>query len=204
MKILIIVPTFETVKTATFKSIYDLQKPTDAVVDLEFVKGYVVHTARNIGVQIAIERGYDYVLWVDSDVILPKDLLVRLLACKADIATGYYIKKVEGQRITELCGTDPNRPNEPNAISNILEDGLPKVAGIYPIKACGFGCTLTRTQIFRTMLEQDKTRLCFAYIQTRDKFISEDFEFCERARNIGYTIVADTGLRCGHIGEKIF
>ena len=32
-------------------------------------------------------------------------------------------------------------------------------------------------------------------------YLAEDFAFCERARQCGYTILADTTIRLGHIGS---
>ena len=89
MKILIAVPTFENIYPDTFKSIYDLDKG-DNNVSFEFVRGYDCATARNHIVQMAINRDVDYVLMVDNDVVLPKDILSVLLDDAKDVCLGYY------------------------------------------------------------------------------------------------------------------
>ena len=78
MKILIAVPTFENIMPDTFKSIYDLDT-TGHEVMFEFVRGYDCATARNHIAQMALDKGVDYVLMVDNDVVLPKDALQNLL-----------------------------------------------------------------------------------------------------------------------------
>ena len=78
MKILVAVPTFENITAETFKSIYDLDAHGHEL-SFEYVKGYDCARARNDIGKKTIEGGYDYVLMVDSDIILPKDALKNLL-----------------------------------------------------------------------------------------------------------------------------
>ena len=89
MKILIAVPTFENIMPDTFKAIYDLDT-TGHEVQFEFVRGYDCATARNHIVQMALDKGVDYVLMVDNDVVLPKDALQNLLDDPKDVCLGFY------------------------------------------------------------------------------------------------------------------
>ena len=89
MKILIAVPTYETIFPDTYKSIWDMDK-CGHEIQFEFVRGYDVATARNNIAQCALDYGADYVLMVDNDVVLPKDALKNLLEDPQDVCTGYY------------------------------------------------------------------------------------------------------------------
>ena len=89
MKILIAVPTFENIYPDTFKSIYDLNTEGHEVL-FEFVRGYDCATARNRIAQMAIDKNTDYVLMVDNDVVLPKDVLIDLTDDIKDVCLGYY------------------------------------------------------------------------------------------------------------------
>ena len=89
MKILIAVPTFETIYPDTYQSIWNLDKGENEV-DFEFVRGYDVATARNRIAQMAVDRNADYVLMVDNDVVLPKNTLTLLLEDAKDVCLGYY------------------------------------------------------------------------------------------------------------------
>ena len=89
MKILIAVPTFENIYPDTFKSVYELDK-AGCDTSFEFVRGYDCATARNRIAQIAIDRGADYALMVDNDVVLPKDALINMLDDKRDVCLGFY------------------------------------------------------------------------------------------------------------------
>ena len=56
MKILVAVPTFETIYPDTYKSIWDMDKCGHEVL-FEFVRGYDCGTARNHIAQKAIQHG---------------------------------------------------------------------------------------------------------------------------------------------------
>lgn len=202
-KILLAIPTSRFVENQTFQSVYDLTVPEGFETHLQIVQGYAVHQARNILVQIALDQKFDYVFWIDADMILPKDILAGLLNDDKDIICGYYIKKIEQQRICELFGSNPNDPAS-EVTPNILEQDLPKTTGIYNIKACGFGCTLIKTEVFEKMLAADQEKLCFDYVWQKGKICSEDILFCKRAEQLGILTFTDTRYRCGHIGMKVF
>ena len=78
-KILIAVPTFENILPDTFKSIYGLKKPDGFAVMFDFVRGYHCARARNLIAEEAIKYGFDYVLMVDSDMVIPQNTLTSML-----------------------------------------------------------------------------------------------------------------------------
>ena len=88
MKILIAVPTFETIYADTYKSMWDLDKDGHEVL-FESVRGYDVATARNKIAQKALDLKADYLLTVDNDVVLPKDALKLLLEDAREVNLGY-------------------------------------------------------------------------------------------------------------------
>ena len=106
MNILIAVPTFENIYPDTFKSIYDLDV-SGHDTSFEFVRGYDCATARNRIAQLAIDKGADFVLMVDNDVVLPSDALVNLLDDPKDGAHSFYYN-AKG----ELTSTNLDRKRE--------------------------------------------------------------------------------------------
>ena len=89
MKILVAVPTFETIYPDTYKSIWDMDKCGHEVL-FDSVRGYDVATARNRCAQKALDIGADYLMMVDNDITLPKDALKLLLENDRDVCLGYY------------------------------------------------------------------------------------------------------------------
>lgn len=203
-RILVCMPTRGSVEAATFKSLWDMQIPQDVHLNLEIVSGYDVSTGRNVLVDKAINGQYDYTLWIDSDVIVPQNLLARLYehACTGnDIVTGYYCKKTDADKIMEIfCAT----PADENAQVNMREADKPAVSGLYPVNGAGFGCILVKTDVFRKLIEAYPDHRVFEYVSNKQEICSEDLFFFRHTKEQGYQLMVDTSLRCGHIGQKIF
>ena len=197
-RVLIAVPTFENCRIETMKSIYDLAIPPGVEAELEFIAGYTVAQARNRAVALSLERGFDYTLFVDSDVVLPRELLISLMQTGAPIATGWYIKKIPGRDgITELYAPTADGSE---SMANVMEKDMPKEPQLIAVTGCGFGCTLVHNEVFRAMGDS----CWFEYIERPGKTCSEDLTFCIKARNLRYGIVALSSLRCPHVGRFIF
>jgi len=195
-RIAIVVPNYQYIEADCMKSIYNLIVPPGYTTDLIIVQGYTVETARNFAVKNVLNEGYDYTLWVDSDIILPFNILERLLATNSDIATGWYCKKLPGSEITELYG--PDKLSQRTMV-NIMTKELPK-NGVIPIIACGFGCTLVKNEVYNKIGDKD----WFHYTSTNGMMCSEDIDFCIKAKDKGCSIVADCSMRCQHIGRSIY
>ena len=201
-RILIAVPCYQNCEPDTMKSIYDLDIPQDVETSLIFMAGYTVVQARNRIVAHSLKENYDYTLCVDSDVVLPKDLLVKLFKLGEDgagIATGWYIKKIPSgnpeHKITEIYTLNFDK----NGIKNVLEKEMPK-EGVLDIAACGFGCTLVNNEVFNKAFDG----MHFEYVERREMAVSEDLFFCNKAFRAGVKMVVDTSLRCPHVGKVHF
>lgn len=191
MNVLVAVPTFENILPETFKSIYGLCIPNNVTVQFDFCKGYDCAKARNAIAQEALDYGFDYVLMVDSDIILPSNALVNLLENPVDICLGVYPRKNTTTGQTEIFKlghknfTDKNNLN----ISEIKEPGR------MDIKGGGLGCALINVSIFKVL-----PKPWFYYmIYANGDVLSEDNYFCDKASQKGFVIQADTRVRCGHL-----
>lgn len=144
-KILIAIPTFETIKPECFKSIYGLTNPKDFHLYFDYVKGYDCARARNEIAKLAINNGFDYVLMVDSDVSVPKDALVKLLECETDIALGWYYKKrtTTDETVIFDFGKDFNNENM------IYGKTLTGLTNPFEVKGGGLGISLVNVNVFR-------------------------------------------------------
>ena len=186
MKILIAVPTFETVMPETFKSIYDLNRCGHDLT-FEFIKGYDVAKARNEIAYKTATEGYDYVLMVDSDMILPQNTLECMLDGEPDICLGVYPRKNTKSGDTELFKDSGIDFFDRYKYSELTEDRM-------EVKGGGFGCVLIKASVFGKM-----DYPWFKFEAYKDfTALSEDLYFCDRVGKIGIKIVADTRIRCGH------
>ena len=206
MKILIAVPTFESIYPDTFKSIYDLD-PAGHELHFEFVRGYDCATARNRIAQKALDGKYDYVLMVDNDVVLPKDVLLNLFEDPKDVCLGYYAHRDADNlyrgntcicRLHDNDGTEYyNYPLESEytaaEIAEMKQQGITKLR----IHGGGMGCALIRTDVFRRIRYP-----WYDWVNYDDDnrgMLSEDLYFCERCKSARIPIYTDVRAGCGHI-----
>ena len=189
MKILIAVPTFENILPDTFKSIYNLEKTDNMKTDFDFVRGYDCARARNKICNKAIEGNYDYVLMVDSDIILPSYTLLKMLDEPKMVCLGCYPRKNTKKGTFEIF-----KLNQKDYINTFSYSEITSLNGKIEVKGGGFGCAMIDVNIFEKL-----QRPFFKYVEyTSGAVLSEDNYFCSNVRKAGYKIYAETDIICGH------
>lgn len=206
MKILIAVPTFETIYPDTYKSVWELDKGQNEVV-FDFVRGYDVATARNRIAQRAIDLNADYVLSVDNDVVLPKDALTKLLQDAKDVCLGHYAHRDADNRyygrtcICKLLDEHGNKyfnyPLESEYRAQEMRDMAAAGQTKIVVHGGGMGCALIKTDVFRTLMYPWYDWV--NYSDSNRGMLSEDLYFCEQCRKMGIPIHADVRVGCGHL-----
>lgn len=210
MKILVAVPTFENITPDTFKSIYGLERGGHECI-FEFVRGYDCATARNRIAQMSIDKGVDYVLMVDNDVVLPKDVLLNMLEDAKEVCLGYYAHRNANNIYTGrvlACKLKDERGdlyfNYPleseytaEEMKQLIESGEYKVQ----IHGGGMGCALIKTDVFRRLKYPWYDWVNYA--DAHRGMLSEDLYFCEHCKNNGIPIYTDTRAGCGHLLRRI-
>jgi GT2 family glycosyltransferase len=139
----------------------------------------LVYTAREEAAKAFLQGGYDALLFVDSDMVVPVDLLTRLIEADKDIVSALAFKRTPGY--------------EPCIFKELSEDDarfyLDYPRGLTEIEGVGMACTLIKRRVF----EQVPQPWFFPH-----KVLGEDLSFCVRARAAGFKIYCDTELICGH------
>lgn len=203
IKTLICIPTYQTVEPNTFKSIYDLVVPEGCCrPDVEFILGYGCAQARNKCANMAMERGYDYLMFVDSDVTLPSTALHFLLQYPKDIVVGVYPRRNTYPKRTEVfLNTSYDFLDENNlAVSDVPtfydtpSFELSEDKCRLDVKGGGLGCALINVNLFAKMAYP-----YFRYVEYESGLtLSEDNYFCWKASELGATIQCDYRVRCAH------
>ena len=210
MKILIAVPTFESIYPDTFQSIYELD-PNGHELMFRFVRGYDCATARNKIAQTALDLEVDYVLMVDNDVVLPKDALINLTDDLKDVCLGYYahrdvdniyrgrtcVCKLYDSEGTKYFNYPLESEYSAEELHELSENGTHKLQ----IHGGGMGCAFISTAIFRRL-----SYPWYDWVNYRDEnrgMLSEDLYFCELCRKGGIPIYTDTRVECGHILRRV-
>lgn len=209
MRVLIAVPTFETIAPDTFKAIWDMDRPCDC--DFEFVRGYDCATARNRIAQKSIDGGYDFVLMVDSDITPQADALACLLEHDVDMVSGFYLHRslngdgTDRADVFKLTAPDGSAHfnytsesrYEVGEIAELRESG----ENLVEIHGCGMGISLVRTSVFGNVKFP-----WFSWINypgAARNLLSEDLFFCEALRKAGIPRYMDTRVGCGHLFRRI-
>ena len=209
-RVLIAISTAETVAFEVMQSIYELEIPKDVETTLKIIHAYNIADGRNNLVNYMLANDYDYILFVDNDVILPKNALVDLYNMQWYISTGTYPRK-EMQTITsDVQYTTLYNHNERNLevyCPTFMPVTCLQKGKITPVDCCGLGCTLIRRDLFSKI---EQPYFFFAHEGNpspgnNDEYcIGEDMYFCRKVLRAGIQIWAHGSVLCGHLGKFIY
>jgi FkbM family methyltransferase len=193
-RILIAIPTARNIEPDTFKSIYDLTVPEGYETTFQYFFGYNVDQVRNL-IADWVVKGFDYLFSVDSDISFNSDTLVKLLSHDKDVVSGLYIQRKPGQHILEIYEPTPS-----GGVSN-MPYGKLKGRPLVEIAGAGFGCVLIKAEVMREIGYPQ-----FEYHSAIDhnNTVSEDVDFCRKARDKGFKLWADPSILCRHTGSSTY
>ena len=185
-----------TIPTRTVKSLEYLHRLPETYTALS--ECTLIQDARNSITQLAIDKNFDRILWIDSDMVFDNDLLLRL---SKDMDNGHEM----------VCGLFFKReiPTTPVIYDALTEDKstgniTPSIFFDYPhdqlfrIAACGFGAVMTSVQLLRDVW--DKFGPPFDYHAN----LGEDISFCWRVGQLGREIYCDSAVKVGHLGRMVY
>lgn len=193
MKVLLGMPCMRTIPYQTTVSL--LRTCKKGVVDACLVEGSLVYDSRDHIAKVAVNEGYDYVLFADSDMVFNADDLNKLMSHNTDIVSGYYVSR-NGENNPVVYTKIITRRQFPFRSPELIRDN--QVSGYGPAAACGFGFCLIKTSVFKSMFKRYKSLF-------EPKWgVGEDAAFCIRARKCGYEIFCDRDVKLGHVGQKVY
>ena len=193
MRVLLGMPCMRTIPHKTVISLLSTAKK--GAVEPMLVEGSLVYDARDTIANFAVENGYDYILYADSDMVFSADDLNRLLQHDANIVSGLYVSR-DGQNKNVAYSQIITRRRFPYRVPKLIVDR--GVTGYTEVAAIGFGFTLIKIDVIKSMLKRYKSLF-------EPKWgVGEDVAFCLRARKCGYKIYIDRDVKLGHIGETVY
>lgn len=192
-KVMIAIPCMDQVPTPFMLSMAMIQKPSEHEFVVAAKMGSLIYNSRNDLATQAILGGFNYVLWLDSDMVFQPDLFVRLKQVMddndLDILSGLYFRR-----------THPFTPVLYDHLEVTAEgecewsdlDELPD--HLFECGGCGFGGVLIKTSVLATVREK------YIDMFTPVFHMGEDLSFCWRARQCGFKVWVDPGIELGHVG----
>lgn len=192
MKTLIAIPCGDQLEANFVECLLNLRHVGET--EIKLLKGTLVYDARNQLTQYALEKGgYDFVLWLDSDMTFEPDLLERLM------------EDIDGkQAVTGLCfGRRP--PFKPCIYKSVRveKEGIGVMPHadnwydyprdqLFEVEGFGFACVLMRMDMLDAMSVYGIPFFPVAGL-------GEDLSFCWRARQLDIRLWCDSRLKIGHI-----
>lgn len=144
----------------------------------------------------AVEGGFDFLFFVDDDIVLPPNALDDLLqTMHADpqcaVVGGLYYSRDSMRPIVvaDWTSTDTSAAHIPAFTSTSTGE----VGGV------GFGCALLR--VSAAVAFGQPYFSAHIYIERaarRARLCDEDYLYCERVRDAGFTVRLDARVRCPH------
>ena len=193
MRVLLGMPCMRSIPFKTVVSL--LRTAKKGAVEPFMVEGSLVYDSRDAIAKFAIENDFDYVLYVDSDMVFDSEDLNRLLAHNADICTGLYVTR-NGENTNVAYSRVIKGRRFPARESKLIVDT--RSSGYDRVAACGFGFCLIRTEVIKCMLKRYKSLF-------EPKWsVGEDIAFCLRAQECGYEVYIDRDVKLGHIGDIVY
>jgi len=140
----------------------------------------------------------DFVLWVDSDNLVTKEKIRALASDDCDIVSALYFKK-----------KDPFLPVAMQAVPGKINKRHMadyRKGELQEADFVGMGCCLMKWGVIEKVMESHTHPFDFKAIlddSGKPNYLSEDFVFCERAREKGFKIFLDARVVSGHIGGVV-
>jgi glycosyltransferase involved in cell wall biosynthesis len=171
----------------------------------------IVFNARNRCLQGSYEKGknqkpfqglidYDYILWIDSDIIFDPEQFERLLAHQKGIVSGLYLM----ENAKEYATASPFQTEEPGKtkrFAHLTPADVKNKTELISVPYTGFGFMLIKKGVFES-LEYPWFRPIYSDLDGMQFFSPEDAGFCQMAKKKGFEIFVDPTVIVGH--EKRF
>jgi len=163
--------------------------PWGSDVTLGFIPSPYIHVGREQFLEAAIKQGATHVLWLDTDMSVPRELAVLLAMHDQPIVACNY------------------RVRQPSGLFTAFRDGLriptrSDSTGLEAVEYCGMGAMLMRTDIVTGL-----GRPWFRHgLNEFGGDIGEDVMFCRGLGRAGYTVYIDHDLSklVDHIGQHTY
>ena len=193
----------------------------------------LVTRARNESLVTFLENpAYTHLLWVDADIGFEPEDVFRLLLSDLDVVAGVYpMKRFDWPvdipaGMTQMSRTDFETLALTYPVNSEENDGLPKVPdkdGFLEVTEAPTGLMCIKRQVFARMMAQypqlryvpdgnwapERAALCYRFFdvmvdEQTGRYLSEDYAFCRRWRDIGGKVHVCTQAKLSHTGNYQF
>ena len=135
--------------------------------------------SRHVLATAALEQGWTHTLWIDSDMMFPRDIIVQFL-----------------NRDKPIVGINAMSRRTPYRLTAQRAPGIPlgtwdDSTGLEKAHRIGFGVVWIATEVYERV---PKPWFEFEFLPDMNCYRGEDYYFFEKAREAGYEILVDHDL----------
>ena len=164
------------------------------VVPIYMAYDSLVQRARNDLVKLAIEEGFDDLIFIDSDQEWDPEWVFKLLDYDKDVVAGTVVKKSD----------------QPAFNVKALEGKMEVKDGLIEVDCVGTGFMRISKSALKQVWDvseeyqnEGKTcRMVFDIKVMDGQLVSEDNVFCRKWHDLGGKVYIDPSMTCNHIGVK--
>ena len=195
MKTFIAIPSMDQVAVQFCQSLAVLNKSGECGIG--FKVGSLITESREYLALQAIQSGADYVMWFDSDMTFSPDTLERMQEHMKtyDIVSGIYFRRTPPYTPVLHKTLDIKEDGEGGYTATFSDYEDYPLNSVFEVEGIGFGCVMMKTDVLRAVIMEYGT--AFAMMGKN----GEDCSFSQRVRNLGYHIMCDSSIKCGHVGH---
>ena len=165
----------------------------------------VVSRARNLLVDQFLNSDCTDLLFIDADINFEPSDVLRLMAWTSTYAIAGGVPRARKEEKTYIATL------EADADKNIMMNSM----GLVRVIRLATAFMMVQRQVFEKLIEahpewqyfdekyaeNGKTLFSvFDFKSTPEGYIGEDFLFCDRARELGFTVWVDPTIKLGHMG----
>jgi GT2 family glycosyltransferase len=139
---------------------------------------------------------YDYLFWIDDDIVWNPEQVLQLIDHKKDIVSGCYV--IQGKQAYPICKQmDDKDLIETGSYKFITKQEMANEKKIFKVDYVGFGFLLIKHGIFESMKYPWFENPVRTVGDVTD-LTSEDVYWCMKAKQQGYEIYVDPNCLVGH------
>ncbi len=144
---------------------------------------------------------YDFMLWLDSDIVFNSSQVQKLLNHNVDIVSGIYA--CEGGKELACGRINDEEFHKLGCMPSYSPEELKDKTELFEVDYSGFGFILFKKGVFESLEYPWFEPHFFEYGDIRD-FSMEDVSLCLKAKEKGFKIMVDPTIRVGHEKKAIY
>lgn len=188
----------------------------------------LITRARNDLARLFLEKGFDYLMFIDADISFDGHAVAQLMACDRDIVCGMYPKKeIDWTKVEQAAKAGKKDLAEYGGAFVFNMAGEKQETdddGCIEVRHAGTGFMLIKRRVFEILKDHVPTYRTSSFkdpktgeyvkpltheffatsIDHTGALLSEDYHFCDLWRKHGGKVYAQPFIKLEHVGTYVF